>query len=325
MKRRSILLLMLLMTGNWLYSGVPSSFADNPPARQGTGFYVQNDWLDQVPWGSGTIWKAYRKGYHANAGAPSRRIFLHFGRQLYQSGSWGVVPIGGSYKSNDWARSVANAFMRGYNDNASHETAEIVISTSTSNYNWTCENNDPQNVSTNWYISGLRWGELVNSVTSYPRVIIRSGNDIESWTDEPEFGDWEACGAGVLRWYDGFEDAPYRPNYNFGNNPYAEDTAQWTQRQAWLVSWGRNRAYVYPQIYCRGSSWAPSWVDMISNFYMRFDGVTSENGQTRNFCGGSPSLSWQDSWNELNTALANAGYTGNTLLGVAIEHYTPGR
>lgn len=324
-KRRVAWLIVLLTFSTWFYLDVQPSFADSPPISQGTGFYVQNDWLNQVPWGSGTIEKAYRKGYHANAGAPNRRILLEFGRQYYSEGAWGVVPVGGAYRSNDWARIVANTFMKGFNDNPAHEPTEIVIATNTSNYPWTCENSDPNNVSTNWYISGLRWGELVGSVTSYPKVLVKSGNDIESWTSESIFGDWEACGAGVLRWFDGFRDATGMQNYNFGNNPYAEDTSQWTQYQAYLVSWGLPPAYVYPQIWCRGSSWAPSWVDMRRNYGMRFDGVTSENGQTQTFCGGSPTLSWQESWNELNNRLADAGFTGYTLIGTAIEFYKPGR
>lgn len=291
-------------------------------------FYLltqQHDWLNQVPWGNGTIWKAYRKGFHALAGAPFRRILLHFGRQLNQSGNWGVVPIDGNiYKSNDWARTVANVFMQGYNDNPAHQVAEIAISTSTSNYPWTCENSAPNNVSTNWYLSGYSWGGLLNSLNSYPRVIIRGGNDVESWTDEPIFGNWEACGAGVLRWYDGYEAATTKRIFDFGNNPYAEDNVQWTERQAWLVAFGRTPARVYPQIYCNGSSWAPSWVTMRTHFGMRFDGVTSENGQSQ-ICGSNYSLSWQASWNALNSALVNAGYTSNTLLGNAIEFYVPGR
>lgn len=323
MKRKVAWLLALLSVSTWFYPDVQPSYADSPPSSPGTGFYVQTWWADPTPWGtpSGYVMKAYRKGWHVNPGSPNPTIYLEFGRQLLTGSGWGVVPIGQPYQTNEWARMIAQAFIDGYNDNPQHPVAQIAVSTNNSNYNWYCNNYDPANLSSYWYSSGYAWGGLITSIASRPKVIVRSGNDIESWIGN--FNDWRSCGLGAVSWYEGYEARTYTPNFNFGNNPYSEDNVQWTENQVWQVSWGKATAYVFPQIYCTGSGWSASWVNLRRNQgYMQFNGVTSDNAVSR-ACDGAYSLTWLDSWHNLNNALTNAGFP-NHLRSTSIHMFPVG-
>jgi hypothetical protein len=319
MKRPVSWLLVIASLGILLpLQAVPAN-AYTLPDRQGTGFYVQQYWQDPTPWGSGTVMKAYRKGWHADGGSPNGSIILHFGRQ-YQSGAqWGVIPINESYKPNDWVRTIAQAFIDGYNDNPAHPTARIAVGTSNSDYNWYCRDEDPSNLSSLWRVSGNLWGQLVLGLSGRSKVTVSGGNDIESWYGEFDDG-WVSCGIGTKSWIDGYEQGSYtRYMVNFGSNAHAEYSPQWTLDEQWQVSWGKASAYMYPQIYCYGV--APSWISIRQYSYMTFFGVISDNAQS-SLCG-SQTLTWQQSWNDLEYQLNLNGYY-NALNRIAIHYFKVG-
>lgn len=318
-KRKCVWLLTLLLVGAYVYSDARPSFALNRPTSPGIGYYIQSWWANPFRWGDGRmVTLSFRKGYWAGAGSPYPTIFLHFGRQALSNNQWSIQTVEpeNAIHNDTWVQYVAQQFIDGYNDNPAHANAvaNIAIGTSNSDYSWYCHNNDPNNLSPLWYTSGNVWGNLLYLLTAGPRVVIQSGNDIESWIGQ--FADWKSCGIGALSWYDGFEGTGYRFNYDFGNNTHGEDTVypvEWTQDQTYQTAWGRHSAHPYPQIYNTGSGWSAAWVLTRQYGYMFFSGVLSDDPQGPQLNGtypdpGPTSLSWSASWDNLNNALVQAGY-----------------
>lgn len=225
---------------------------------------------------------------------------------------------------------VAQNFIDGFNDNPNHPyDTYIAVATSNDDDNWTCDNNNPGTLSANWYNAGSAWGSLFQSggIQSRSKVIPVSGNDIEVFFDSSN--GWGACGLGTLRWFDGFEGAVVASNYNFGDNPNVEDPGRWTTQQVYDVVYGRSSAWAYPQVYCTNLLYSKGWPSIRAVNYLKFLGVTSDGGQSQ-MCanygqGGGPwSLTWQQSWSELDTTMTNAGYP-NTVASTSIYYYALGR
>lgn len=172
-------------------------------------------------------------------------------------------------------------------------------------------------------IAGNEWGKLVMGITPRAPAIVKSGNDIEAFYNPKDFGPWVACGIGILSWFDGYQGQTSIGNYDFGNNPHSEYPLQWTVDQTHQVAWSRPPAYNIPEIYCSGSGWAQSWVEIRQYNYISFFGVTSLNGTPGPGGCDIPSLSWQTSWNNLNNALTNAGYPDSVLSTAVIYNPNP--
>jgi hypothetical protein len=187
------------------------------PTAPGTGYYVPPNWNDTVPGQWYTY--AYADGYNADPGSADQYgrgiVVLDFGRQTktYDPNTgqdiWqNILPDSNiTVTTASWVKSAVQWYMRGYQDGP-HRTsvAVIVVGTSNDNWNWDCTNGGY--VSPLWYYAGQAWGGLIQSLqndlpSTYNKVILRSGNDFEDWT---EVGDpWIACGTGAEKWYDGYE------------------------------------------------------------------------------------------------------------------------
>lgn len=333
-KRKFVLLLLILLFAAEisLHSDVRTSFAASRPSSAGTGWYVQNRYHNQVPWGGGTAMAAYRKAFSTNPGGPNPTIVLDFGRQDIRNGVWGNVPVAGTWQTSTWVREVAQNFINGYTDNPSHPHARIVIGTNNSNYPWPCEEVYPYRVDYIWYQSGYAWASFIQTLASTSKVDIVSGNDFESWIDHPEFYPWRSCGQGSVNWLTGYEQRwrdtqqQKRPNYNYGNKAYSQDRNEWSQFEQYEVSWGMDSAYGLPEIYCQASpndpeSWANGWVTLRRLYPLNIEGVLSDDAGSR-ACG-SVSLAWWASWDTLSNALSTAGYP-YTLYSLSVAMQQPG-
>jgi hypothetical protein len=199
-------ILMMGLSGH-MFLHPATTFAAIPPTETGYFYYVQSFWGDVITYQGRSVLRAYKFGYEASYGAPDPKFILDFGRQNIDPenpiGGWGVnlIEDGYPFLRNSDVVIIAEAFMQGYSDNSTHPTAYIAVGTNNGNYPWVCDNNDPSNLSTSWYNSGESWGQLINQFHSFPGVIPRSANDIESWTGT--FGPWVACGLGAMAWFDG--------------------------------------------------------------------------------------------------------------------------
>ena len=171
------------------------------PTAPAASHYISPAWGEVVIFNGSSKLRAYQYGYNAFEGNPYTYITLAFGRQQFLAGSgWGVNLVGSDadgfgYKKNSWVKSVAQAFIDGFNNgHPSNSLASVIIGTSNGTYPWTCDNNNASTLDPSWYTSGTQWGSLVNSVTWRTRAYAYAGNDIESWYDPNIFGTWSACG-----------------------------------------------------------------------------------------------------------------------------------
>ena len=329
-KQISVLALLLLIATSSIYPRIASAYA--LPTVPGASHYITSSWGEVIGFNGAIKIKAYQYGYNAFVGDPYTYIILDFGRQQFMPGSgtesgWGVNLVGdessgNGYKTNAWVQEVAQAFIDGYNDGHTSESefASVIIGTSNGNYPWTCDNNNVGNLDPSWYRSGIQWGSLVNSISWQSRAYAHAGIDIESWYDPNLFGNWVACGAGALRWFDGFQTQSGNYIYNFGSNAYVEYPQQWTQEQLYQVSYEIWPAHSMPQIYC--NNYALQWVSARQYKYMIFSGVTSDNAIALE-CNNKTvrSYTWDNSWSRLNDELNNAGFTDTLGPGVTSFFY----
>ncbi|NJL33946.1 MAG: hypothetical protein HC893_08895 [Chloroflexaceae bacterium] len=270
---------------------------------------------------------AFAEGYFADVATPSvfagqnvSYIIIGFGRQIEpQVGDdrlWGVdLPAdNGGYESMPWVAARAQEFIDGYAANPEHtETTIIAIGTSNFNVDWRCDNdgniNDPDFISLLWKEAGRIWGNLVTDLNERRGVIIRSGNDIESWTGT--FPGWVACGKGTIAWFNGYQTTSDIPVVNFGSHAFAENNVDWTERELYRVTTGIENAVVLPQVYCDVEVYTTKWADFRSSYEIQFQGVTSDNQGGSEFCDGDPTLAWDVAWTTFDTTLTNAGYPNN--------------
>jgi len=305
--------------------------AYNPPVAPADTFYAVDNWNTTVAFNGANRKLAYRIGYNADQGNYYSYIILAFGRQFkHSSQGWGVDLAGtnGGFKSEQWVKDVANAFISGFAANPAHDLIQrdvrLIVGTSNGNEAWQC-NNATNQISADWNIAGQRWGNVVKGIPDKGAIYVRGGNDIESWDDSFTSG-WTACGAGAVSWMNGYFTNTTRNHYNFGSNAYIELPTQWTQAQLYNVSYGLPYAYTIPLMYC--ASQAPGWVSMRQTYSsLRFDGVTSENAAhlTCTVNGTQVlSLSWEASWTTFNNALNNAGYPNILLNSVSSFCYVAG-
>jgi hypothetical protein len=99
---------------------------------------------------------------------------------------------------------------------------------------------------------------------------------------------------------------------NFGSDANAEYSPTWSIDQVWQVSWGLTEAIAFPEIFCAGQP--AQWVHVYQHEPLIFDAVTSENAATFQYCNGhsaNQTYTWQESWNNLNNALVNAGVSNH--------------
>ncbi len=217
--RKSLFLLTIFVIGIIMLPKSHGVLA--APTSPGTAYYVDQHWGDSLTWNGPTGFYAYQFGYGVQPGSPVPIIFLDFGRQLYEDNIWkNSLVYGGAhvstYCASCWVHLVAQDFIQGYNDNPDHAVASIAVGTNNGNYPWAC------NDTLDWNNSGQAWGLLITGLVAPSKVVLRSGNDIESWNGTSGFGTWVACGSGAETWYDGYDSNTGTPNFNFGSNGNTE-------------------------------------------------------------------------------------------------------
>ena len=284
------------------------TLADSLPSSPSYSFYVSGSWGNYVTFNGQQVLYAYEEGYYANPGA-SANIVIDFHRQEYSSTyGWGVCEDSCVYYSDTWVKAVAQAFINGY---AAGHTATSVIAAGVSNddYNYACT---ATSVATAWASAGTAWSQVLNGLVAQYNTDVEAANDIEDW----QTGSWNACGAGAENWLYAFTNGTASQDLmqDFGSDGNAENSSAWTVAQVYDVSWGIGLAVPLPEIYCNGQQ--TEWAGTIRKYgTMVFSGVTSENGSYW----GSPCASstnyytytWQQSWDQLESALVSNGFSND--------------
>lgn len=199
-----------------------------------------------------------------------------------------------------------------YSAKTSHPAATIAIGTSNDDVGWA-------NGSSNWSTAGTQWALLMDGITAPTNVTLEAGNDVEGWA----YGSsWYAYGSDANSWENAFQsEANTLVSYygsipflnivlDYGNEAYAVlGSPYWTQAQVYDMAWGNSSAIVAPEIYCSGQQ--THWANLYSLYnQLYFEGVSTENGAAQANCYGNTqntTYTWIQSWNQLNTAITNAG------------------